>query len=44
MTLISAMSPFRYWLDKQTPTELFVFVMYDTKGGDHARCKCDVLA
>lgn len=29
----------RYWLEKQTPAEPFVFVMYDTKNGDHARCK-----
>jgi len=26
-----------YWLEKQTPAEPFVFVMYDTKNGDHAR-------
>jgi len=28
-----------YWLEKQTPSEPFVFVMYDTKAGPHARCK-----
>lgn len=28
----------RYWLDQQTPNEPFVFVMYDTKAGMHARC------
>jgi hypothetical protein len=28
-----------FWLDKQTPTEPFAFVMYDTKAGAHARCK-----
>jgi hypothetical protein len=28
-----------YWLEKQTPLEPFVFVMYDTKAGSHARCK-----
>jgi hypothetical protein len=26
-----------YWLEKQTPSEPFVFVMYDTKAGSHAR-------
>jgi len=26
-----------YWLEKQTPSEPFVFVMYDTKSGSHAR-------
>jgi hypothetical protein len=30
---------YRYWLEKQTPAEPFVFVMYDTKNGDHARCE-----
>jgi hypothetical protein len=28
-----------YWLEKQTPLEPFAFVMYDTKDGNHARCK-----
>ncbi|PVH73595.1 hypothetical protein DL98DRAFT_431000 [Cadophora sp. DSE1049] len=28
-----------FWLEKQTPSEPFVFVMYDTKAGNHARCK-----
>jgi hypothetical protein len=28
-----------YWLEKQTPLEPFAFVMYDTKAGNHARCK-----
>ncbi|KAL5323981.1 hypothetical protein ACEPPN_008524 [Leptodophora sp. 'Broadleaf-Isolate-01'] len=26
-----------FWLEKQTPSEPYAFVMYDTKGGDHAR-------
>ncbi|PMD12015.1 hypothetical protein NA56DRAFT_713616 [Hyaloscypha hepaticicola] len=26
-----------FWLEKQTPSEPFVFVMYDTKDGSHAR-------
>jgi hypothetical protein len=30
-----------YWLEKQTPSEPFAFVMYDTKAGSHARCKFD---
>jgi hypothetical protein len=30
----------RYWLEKQTSSEPFVFVMYDTKAGKHARCEC----
>jgi hypothetical protein len=30
----------RYWLENQTDAEPFVFVMYDTKAGQHARCKC----
>ncbi|CAM6001912.1 unnamed protein product [Sphagnum balticum] len=33
-----------YWLEKQTPSEPFVFVMYDTKSGSHARCKCYLYA
>lgn len=28
-----------YWLEKQTSSEPYVFVMYDTKAGPHARCK-----
>ncbi|KAH7348887.1 hypothetical protein BKA65DRAFT_584780 [Rhexocercosporidium sp. MPI-PUGE-AT-0058] len=28
-----------FWLEKQTPSEPFIFVMYDTKDGPHARCK-----
>jgi len=28
-----------FWLEKQTPAEPYAFVMYDTKGGDHARCE-----
>jgi hypothetical protein len=28
-----------FWLEKQTPSEPFAFVMYDTKAGSHARCK-----
>jgi hypothetical protein len=28
-----------YWLEKQTMSEPFAFVMYDTKAGSHARCK-----
>ena len=31
----------RYWLSKQTCFEPFVFVLYDTKGGSHARCTAD---
>ncbi|MCJ1400645.1 hypothetical protein MMC11_003853 [Xylographa trunciseda] len=31
-----------YWLEKQTPSEPFVFVMYDTKAGDHARCRSPI--
>ena len=31
-------SNFRYWLSRQTCFEALVFVLYDTKGGDHARC------
>jgi hypothetical protein len=27
-----------YWLEKQTTSEPFAFVMYDTKAGNHARC------
>lgn len=30
---------FRFWLEKQTPSEPFAFTMYDTKGGTHARCE-----
>jgi len=30
-------SNFRYWLSRQTCFEALVFVLYDTKGGDHAR-------
>ncbi|KAH7416709.1 hypothetical protein BKA64DRAFT_701491 [Cadophora sp. MPI-SDFR-AT-0126] len=26
-----------FWLEKQTPSEPFIFVMYDTKAGNHAR-------
>ncbi|KIM96915.1 hypothetical protein OIDMADRAFT_20682 [Oidiodendron maius Zn] len=26
-----------FWLEKQTPSEPFAFVMYDTKAGSHAR-------
>jgi hypothetical protein len=33
----------RYWLEKQTPAEPFVFVMYDTKNGEHARCEFPIL-
>lgn len=28
-----------FWLEKQNPSEPYAFVMYDTKGGDHARCE-----
>lgn len=28
-----------HWLEKQTTSEPFAFVMYDTKAGSHARCK-----
>ena len=28
-----------HWLEKQTPSEPFVFVMYDTKSGPNARCE-----
>jgi hypothetical protein len=28
----------RYWLENQTSSEPFAFVMYDTKAGPHARC------
>jgi hypothetical protein len=28
-----------YWLEKQTPSEPYLFVMYDTKAGKHARCE-----
>ncbi|KAL2064602.1 hypothetical protein VTL71DRAFT_3739 [Oculimacula yallundae] len=27
----------RYWVEKQTPEEPLIFVMYDTKAGSHAR-------
>lgn len=29
----------RFWLEKQTPSEPFAFVMYDTKFGSHGRCE-----
>jgi len=31
-----------YWLEKQTVSEPFAFVMYDTKAGNHARCRSNV--
>lgn len=31
--------PHRYWLSSQKKSEPFAFVMYDTKAGNHARCK-----
>ena len=27
-----------FWLEEQTPSEPYVFVMYDTKDGCHSRC------
>jgi hypothetical protein len=32
-----------YWLEKQTSSEPFAFVMYDTQAGSHARCRFDQL-
>jgi hypothetical protein len=28
-----------YWLEKQTQFEIYAFLAYDTKSGDHARCE-----
>jgi hypothetical protein len=36
---VTNFSILRYWLSGQTSKEPFVFVMYDTKGGEHARCE-----
>ena len=32
-------SGYRYWLSGQSNSEPYAFIMYDTKGGNHARCK-----
>lgn len=29
----------QYWLSEQTPNDLAVFVLYDDKPGDQAKCK-----
>ena len=30
-----------HWIEKQTPTECWVMVMYDTMAGPQAKCKSD---
>lgn len=45
-SLLARLSPLtfggnRYWLSGQTNAEPYAFVMYDTKDGDHARCRSE---